>query len=101
MSCPIIERHSDKNYIEKTNDVTPPNTTPSSISPLKMAIVTSNTLTDTSHTHKSTAQEGRGENAIAVDSDVLFLLFPSYGQQSLCFSLQKKTITRVVVVIEQ
>jgi len=51
MPCPIIERHSDKNYIEKTNDVTPPNTTPSSISPLKMAIVTSITHSPTHHTH--------------------------------------------------
>lgn len=62
MSCPIIERDSDKNYIEKTKDMTPPNTTPSSISPLKMATVTPNTLTDTSqHTHKSTAHKKEEE----------------------------------------
>lgn len=54
MSCPIIERDSDKNYIETKTDMTPPITNPSSISPLEMATVTPNTLTDTSHTHTHT-----------------------------------------------
>lgn len=75
--------------IEK-EDMTPPNTTPSSLSPLEMATLAPTHSPAHTHTHKSTTQGGRGENARVVGFRWTFLQLPSYGQQSLSISLFQK-----------